>query len=108
MSIRIDDYIKRVSAIAPVAPLEQKPTETELAENASQDGDSYISTMKDENEPIPCENYNDILHVMRRYKAEAAQAEASSDEESDFAKQPKEPDGVKDAKQTKTKKEDKK
>ncbi|MCD7825700.1 MAG: hypothetical protein LUH14_07065 [Clostridiaceae bacterium] len=43
--------------------------------DGAEDGDSYVSTITDSSEAIPCENYNDILTVIAKNSA----AEVSSE-----------------------------
>lgn len=78
MSIRIDEYISSTGAISDLMN-QQKSTGTDATEVTEQRLDAYISGTEETTEPIPCENYNDILQVMRKADAQKSQEEASTE-----------------------------
>jgi hypothetical protein len=79
MSISINDYLDSVSAIAAAAQSAAVTGTTSQESNVSSDKDSYIASDVDPDAVLPCENYNDILEVMRSAKAEQASTSTDSD-----------------------------
>lgn len=74
MSLKIDEYASSYGAASELLK-QQLAAESVSEENAARkEGDSYVSTIGSPNEVIPCENYNDILPVIRKAKAETAEA----------------------------------
>lgn len=80
MSIKIDEYISSIGAISDMVIQQNKVETTAELSVTEQEVDTYISTINDSNEAIPCENYNDILQVMQKAKAEMNQFETSSEQ----------------------------
>ena len=80
MSLKIDEYL---SSCGVVSELMKQQAATEIVstgEAVKKDGDSYISTIGSSETVLPCENYNDILQVMQKAKAETNQSETSAEE----------------------------
>lgn len=80
MSIKIDEYISSIGAISDMVIQQNKVETTAELSVTEQEVDTYISTINDSNEAIRCENYNDILQVMQKAKAEMNQSETSSEQ----------------------------
>lgn len=78
MSLKIDEYLSSCGAVSEMMRQQSAGGAVSATETGETDTDSYISTMGSSVEAIPCENYNDILQVMRN--AEAGQSGASTEE----------------------------
>lgn len=75
--MKIDEYISSTGVISDVLT-QSKSTETNTAtEVTEQKLDEYISGTENTTEPIPCENYNDILQVMRKADAQRSEEEST-------------------------------
>lgn len=78
MSLKIDEYLNSVGALASIAQQTGNSVQTS-ANTVQQDRDRYISSAGSTEEAIPCENYNDILKVMQSAKAEGNETATSSE-----------------------------
>lgn len=80
MGIKIDEYLSSLGAVSDISlstvQTVQANTKAEEAEY-----DSYVSTVIDSDAAIPCENYNDILQVIRNNKAEQEGSATTSQQE---------------------------
>ena len=83
MSLTNDEYASSYGAASELLK-QQLAAESVSEENAARkEGDSYVSTIGSPDEVIPCENYNDILPVIRRAKAETVESGKSAEEAGD-------------------------
>lgn len=80
MSLKIDEYLNSSGVVSELIKQQTVSETTKTTETAEEDRDSYISTIANSEEAIPCENYNDILQVIQKAKAEASQSQTSSEE----------------------------
>ncbi|MCD7708285.1 MAG: hypothetical protein LUI02_00250, partial [Clostridiales bacterium] len=80
----IEEYLNSISTLATTAATQSdgaSGTSVAAASTASEDCDSYVSTVTDGTEVIPCENYNDILNSVTS-KPNASETADGSDEAS--------------------------
>lgn len=78
MSLKIDEYLSNCGALSSLVQQNENTT-VQAAESSEKERDSYISSVSNSEEAIPCENYNDILQVIKSAKAEAGGTATSSE-----------------------------
>lgn len=76
MSIKIDEYISSTGAVSDLLN-SQRAAGTGTEKSEQQNLDEYVPGASESSDSIPCENYNDILQVMRKADAQKNQEEAS-------------------------------
>jgi len=68
MSLKIDEYLNSIGALTPVLP--QNPSSGTIKPEPEQ-RDSYNASEITCGAAIPCDNYNDILKIIQKSKAES-------------------------------------
>lgn len=78
MSLRIDEYLSYCGEVSELLKNQTASQNVSTQDAASKDADSYVSTIGSSDAAMPSENYNDILKVIQKTKAEAGQSQGSS------------------------------
>lgn len=69
MSLKIDEYLSASQAITELQKNQTTSRNVSAQDTASEEKDSYVSTIGSSDEALPSENYNDILKVIQKAKA---------------------------------------
>lgn len=69
MSLKIDEYLNSVGALAPSSSRNTNILDALKAEYEQRD--SYTASETNSGAAIPCDNYNDILKIIQKSKAES-------------------------------------
>ncbi len=83
MSLKIDEYLSSCGAVSELLKQQSTTENVSTQKEEEKDQDSYVSTIGSSEEALPCENYNDILQVIRKAKAEAGVSEDETEETGD-------------------------
>lgn len=80
MSLKIDEYLSSIGSFTP----SQKNVEisSDAFKAADKQRDSYIASEITSGTALPCDNYNDILKIMQKSKAESLDINTSQESES--------------------------
>lgn len=81
MSLKIDEYLSSCGAVSELLKQQSTTENVSTQKEEEKDQDSYVSTIGSSEEALPCENYNDILQVIRKAKAEAGVSEDETGDE---------------------------
>ncbi|MCI9175536.1 MAG: hypothetical protein HFH49_11470 [Lachnospiraceae bacterium] len=79
MALKVDEYLSSCGVVAELLKRQTVSGTNSTEETDKTDEDSYISTVGNSKEAVPCENYNNILQVIQTAKAEAGQSGTSSE-----------------------------
>ena len=80
MSLKIDEYLSYCGEVSELLKNQITLQNVSTQDTAGKDADSYVSTIASSDAAMPSENYNDILKVIRKTKAETGQSQGSSEE----------------------------
>lgn len=78
MSLSIDELLS-YGGVTFASPVQGTQTAASESGSVSGDTDSYISSVGSQAEALPCENYNDILKVMKNAEAEGNRSDTDSE-----------------------------
>lgn len=78
MSLRIDEYLSYCGGVSELLNNQAALQNVSTQDAAGKDTDSYVSTIGSSDAAMPSENYNDILKVIQKTKAESGQSQGSS------------------------------
>ena len=78
MSLRIDEYLSYAGGVSELLKNQTAAQNVSTQGTESKDADSYVSTIGSSDAAMPSENYNDILKVIQKTKAEAGQSDGYS------------------------------
>ena len=78
MSLRIDEYLSYCGGVSELLNNQAALQNVSTQDTAGKDADSYVSTIGSSDAVMPSENYNDILKVIQKTKAESGQSQGSS------------------------------
>ena len=78
MSLKIDEYLSASQAVAELLKNQTTSQNVSTQDAVSEDTDSYVSTIGSSDTAMPSENYNDILKVIQKTKADSGQSQGSS------------------------------
>lgn len=79
MSLRIDEYLSYSGGVSELLKNQTALQNVSTQDAASKDADSYVSTIGSSDAAMPSENYNDILKVIQKTKAESGQSQGYSE-----------------------------
>ena len=78
MSLKIDEYLSASQAITEMLKNQTTSQNVSAQETASDDKDSYVSTIGSSDAAMPSENYNDILKVIQKTKSQSGQSQGGA------------------------------
>ncbi len=80
MSLKVDEYLSSIGAFTP-SP-KSMDTSSDAFKAADGQRDSYTASEVSSGTVIPCDNYNDILKIIQKSKAESLDINTSQESES--------------------------
>lgn len=78
MSLKIDEYLSASQAITEMLKNQTTSQNVSAQETASEDKDSYVSTIGSSDAAMPSENYNDILKAIQKTKSQSVQSQETA------------------------------